>query len=125
VPMLTTGEDCAGNAHAMADGMDALSWRGVYMNVAIWASPVCLQFLHFPYLSIYSLHFGSLVRTNIQTQFSLPFEHFMLKEITVKSSMAYNDEDFKETVEAFNNGMFVLVISFFHYVCGLVKCRRE
>jgi len=35
----------------------------------------------------------------------------MLKEITVKSSMAYNDEDFKETVEAFNNGMFALSCS--------------
>jgi len=57
MPMLTTGEDCAGNAHAMADGMDALSWRGVYMNVAIWASPVCLQSLSFLYPSTYSSTF--------------------------------------------------------------------
>jgi len=28
----------------------------------------------------------------------------MLKEITVKASMSYDDEDFKETVEDFNRG---------------------
>jgi hypothetical protein len=29
----------------------------------------------------------------------------MLKEITIKASLAYNDEDFRETVEAFSKGM--------------------
>jgi len=28
----------------------------------------------------------------------------MLKELTIKASMAYNDEDFKETIEAFVEG---------------------
>jgi len=28
----------------------------------------------------------------------------MLKELTIKASMAYNDKDFKETVEAFVQG---------------------
>jgi 2-desacetyl-2-hydroxyethyl bacteriochlorophyllide A dehydrogenase len=32
--------DCAGNEHAMKDGMDALKWGGLYMNVAGWVTPV-------------------------------------------------------------------------------------
>lgn len=33
--------DCAGIEPAMRDGMDALRWKGVYMNVAGWVKPVC------------------------------------------------------------------------------------
>lgn len=28
----------------------------------------------------------------------------MMKEVTIKASVAYNDQDFKETVEAFCSG---------------------
>jgi hypothetical protein len=34
----------------------------------------------------------------------VPFGHYFLKEITMKSALAYNDQDFKETVEAFVAG---------------------
>jgi hypothetical protein len=34
----------------------------------------------------------------------VPLLHLMLKELTVKASMAYDDKDFKETVEAFIAG---------------------
>jgi threonine dehydrogenase-like Zn-dependent dehydrogenase len=32
--------DCAGNEFAMKDGMDALRWKGLYLNVAGWVRPV-------------------------------------------------------------------------------------
>ena len=35
----------------------------------------------------------------------MPFALFMFKEVTVKASMAYNDDDFSETVAAFCSGM--------------------
>lgn len=31
----------------------------------------------------------------------------MLKEINLKASMAYNDDDFRDTVEAFSNGQYL------------------
>jgi hypothetical protein len=34
----------------------------------------------------------------------VPQVHFLLKEITVKASMAYDDKHFKETVDAFIAG---------------------
>lgn len=67
--------DCAGNDFAMSDGMDSLKHNGMYMNVAGWVKP-----------------------------FIIPQGHFMLKEITIRSSFAYTEEDFRETVEAFSAG---------------------
>jgi hypothetical protein len=34
----------------------------------------------------------------------VPFGYYFLKEITMKSALTYNDQDFKETVEAFVAG---------------------
>ena len=36
----------------------------------------------------------------------VPVLWFMLKEITMKSSLSYTDEDFRETVDAFVAGKF-------------------
>lgn len=36
----------------------------------------------------------------------VPFFPFILKEITTKCSLAYNDKDFKETLDAFIAGKF-------------------
>ncbi|CZR51687.1 related to threonine dehydrogenase and related Zn-dependent dehydrogenases [Phialocephala subalpina] len=69
--------DCTGVAPALKDGMDAVRYGGLYMNVAGWITP-----------------------------FVVPFVHFMTKEMEIKSSMAYNDEDFRETVKAFSEGAF-------------------
>ncbi|KAF2734380.1 threonine dehydrogenase [Polyplosphaeria fusca] len=80
---LTGGEgvdvvfDCAGLPKALDAGMNAVKFKGIYMNVAGWEQPM-----------------------------SLPFQYFMLKELTVKASMAYDDRHFKETVDAFVAGKF-------------------
>ena len=37
---------------------------------------------------------------------TLPMETFMLKQITVRASMSYTDEDFRQTVEMFKAGTF-------------------
>ncbi|KAF1997283.1 threonine dehydrogenase [Amniculicola lignicola CBS 123094] len=80
---LTGGEgvdvvfDCAGVQRAMDAGMDALRFRGTYMNVAAW-----------------------------ETQMVAPWVPLMMKELTIKSSMAYNDRHFKETVDTFIAGRF-------------------
>ncbi|KAJ4377980.1 hypothetical protein N0V83_000810 [Neocucurbitaria cava] len=80
---LTGGEgvdvvfDCAGIPKGLEAGFDALRYKGTYMNVAAWTTPMVI-----------------------------PFLPSMLKEITVKYSLAYHDQDFKETVEAFVAGKF-------------------
>lgn len=38
-------------------------------------------------------------------KFVVPFGQFMTKEMEIKSSMAYNDEDFRDTVKAFSEGI--------------------
>jgi hypothetical protein len=51
---------------------------------------------------MYALHlFGS---SSLQLQMTVPFIPFMLKEITLKCSLAYNDDEFKDTVDAFIAG---------------------
>lgn len=67
--------DCAGIQKGMDAGMDALRYKGIYMNVALWSAPL-----------------------------NVPFFPFIAKEITVKCSLAYNDENFKDTVDAFIAG---------------------
>jgi len=37
-------------------------------------------------------------------QMAVPLQYAMLKELTIKYSMAYNDKHFKETVDAFVAG---------------------
>jgi threonine dehydrogenase-like Zn-dependent dehydrogenase len=39
-------------------------------------------------------------------QFVVPLMRWMLKEITLRSSLSYTDEDFRETVEVFSIGGF-------------------
>ncbi|CAO2647659.1 Nn.00g085810.m01.CDS01 [Neocucurbitaria sp. VM-36] len=69
--------DCAGVQKGMDAGFEALRYRGTYMNVAAWTTPMVV-----------------------------PFYPFILKEITTKCSLAYDDDDFKETVDAFVAGKF-------------------
>jgi 2-desacetyl-2-hydroxyethyl bacteriochlorophyllide A dehydrogenase len=69
--------DCAGILPALEAGMDALCFNGIYVNVAGWESPM-----------------------------TLPMGGFMLKQLTVRSSMSYTDEDFRQTVELFKAGRF-------------------
>ena len=85
--------DCAGSPPGMKDGMDALRHAGTYINVAGWESPVRTCRPNCRVTSIDKLG-----------QFVMPFGHFMLKEITVKASMAYTDRDFHEVVDAFVQG---------------------
>jgi hypothetical protein len=42
-----------------------------------------------------------------ELQMTVPFVPFMVKEITLKCSMAYNDEEFRDTVDAFIAGKSV------------------
>ncbi|KAL2833286.1 GroES-like protein [Aspergillus cavernicola] len=69
--------DCAGTQAGMGAGCASLGFRGVYMNLALPKTPI-----------------------------TIPLGPFMRKEITYKSSMAYDQGDFKETVEAFVAGRF-------------------
>ncbi|KAF2463060.1 threonine dehydrogenase [Lindgomyces ingoldianus] len=69
--------DCAGIQKGMDAGMDALRYKGTYMNVAGWETPMIV-----------------------------PLMLLMLKELTIKASMAYDDKHFKETVDAFVAGKF-------------------
>lgn len=69
--------DCAGITPGMRDGMDALRRRGTYVNVAGW-----------------------------ETAFELPMQFFMMKELTVKTSMAYDDKAFSATVKDYVAGKF-------------------
>lgn len=70
--------DCAGVQRGIDVGFDALRFRGLYMNVAAWS-----------------------------TQMVVPFFLFITKEITSKCSLAYDDKDFKDTVDAFVAGKFI------------------
>ncbi|KAH7381406.1 chaperonin 10-like protein [Phaeosphaeria sp. MPI-PUGE-AT-0046c] len=80
---LTNGEgvdvafDCAGVQKGFDAGMDALRYKGLYMNVASWGTPMVI-----------------------------PFIHYIMKEITTKCALAYTDQDFKETVNTFLAGKF-------------------
>ncbi|KAF2679791.1 threonine dehydrogenase [Lentithecium fluviatile CBS 122367] len=80
---LTNGEgvdvvfDCAGIQRALDAGFDAVRFKGVYMNVAAW-----------------------------EGQMVIPSGLLLLKELTLKASMAYNDKAFKDTVDAFVAGKF-------------------
>ncbi|KAF2825453.1 GroES-like protein [Ophiobolus disseminans] len=69
--------DCAGVQKGFDAGMDALRYRGLYMNVAAWGTPMVV-----------------------------PFVSYILKEITMKCALAYDDNDFRETVDAFVAGKF-------------------
>lgn len=69
--------DCAGIQAGLDDGMGALRFQGVYVNVAGWEKPM-----------------------------TIPLRSLMFKEASVRGSMAYDDRDFKETVEAFADGKF-------------------
>ncbi|OCK77958.1 threonine dehydrogenase [Lepidopterella palustris CBS 459.81] len=80
---LTGGEgvdfvfDCAGIPSGFENGMDALRYRGTYVNIAGYEKPM-----------------------------TIPLRYFMFKEVTLMGSLAYDDQDFKETVEAFIQGKF-------------------
>ncbi|KAF2221165.1 L-iditol 2-dehydrogenase, partial [Elsinoe ampelina] len=70
--------DAAGVERGLKDGVEALRYGGTYVNVAGWETP-----------------------------FAIPWFPFMLKDMKVQGSMAYNDEDFAETVKAYAEGKFV------------------
>ncbi|KIX05624.1 chlorophyll synthesis pathway protein BchC [Rhinocladiella mackenziei CBS 650.93] len=69
--------DCAGIQSGMEDGMKALGLSGVYMNLAGWS-----------------------------TMWKPPQEAIVAKEVSLKGSMSYKENDFAEVVEAFVNGKF-------------------
>ena len=69
--------DCAGIAPGMQAGFAALRSRGTYVNVAGWAS-----------------------------DFVIPMGDFLIREITIKPSMAYSPEDFGGVVRDFVDGKF-------------------
>ncbi|KAF2117372.1 threonine dehydrogenase [Lophiotrema nucula] len=69
--------DCAGIQKGLDAGMDALRYKGIYTNIAGWEAPMVV-----------------------------PLMRLMLKELTLKASMAYDDIDFRETVDAFVAGRF-------------------
>lgn len=69
--------DCAGIQPGAEDGMNAIARCGTYINIAGWGGP-----------------------------FTIPLRNFMFKEVIMKGSMSYTEHDFKQTVEAFNNGTF-------------------
>ncbi|KAL2829602.1 chaperonin 10-like protein [Aspergillus pseudoustus] len=69
--------DCAGSQPGFQAGCEGLRFRGVYVNLAVPKTPI-----------------------------TVPLGPFMQKEITYKSSLAYDQEDFRETVDAFLKGRF-------------------
>lgn len=101
--------DCAGNVFAMNDGMDALRWKGVYMNVAGWVKPVS---------------FASImeIRPTNSPWFVIPQDAFMFKELTIKCSLSYTDEDFRETVSAFSAGMDCILILLYSTLLSFFRC---
>ncbi|KAL3480016.1 chaperonin 10-like protein [Aspergillus californicus] len=69
--------DCAGSQPGLVAGCDSLRFRGSYINLAVPKSPI-----------------------------NLPLMPFMRKEIAYKCSLAYDQGDFRETVDAFVAGRF-------------------
>ncbi|KPI35948.1 putative diacetyl [(R)-acetoin forming] 2 [Cyphellophora attinorum] len=70
--------DCAGAMQAMNAAFQALRIRGTYVNVAVaWSSPPVI-----------------------------PLIPFMLKEITIKAALTYEDEDFAAVVADFCAGRY-------------------
>ena len=67
--------DCAGVGPGMRDGMDALKRKGTYVNVAGW-----------------------------ETNFVIPMEYFMVKELSIRCTLAYDEKDFAEVVRDFVAG---------------------
>ena len=67
--------DCAGIRRGMEAGMDALRPKGVYVNVAGW-----------------------------EGEFVVPMGLFMAKELELKTTLAYDDKDFADTVRDFIAG---------------------
>lgn len=84
--------DCAGIMPGLKDGMDALRRGGTYVNVAGWETEVSRAY-----------RWTASMLTVFQC--IVPMQHFMLKEIIFRASMAYTEKDFKETVEAWIAGM--------------------
>lgn len=69
--------DCAGITPGMRDGFSALRPKGTFVNVAGWETP-----------------------------FEIPFGDFMMKELTLKATIAYDEKDFGDTVRDFVEGKF-------------------
>ncbi|KAL4734371.1 chaperonin 10-like protein [Aspergillus similis] len=69
--------DCAGAQAGFDAGCQSLRFRGVYVNLAVPKGPM-----------------------------TLPLTPFMWKEIMYKCSLAYNQDDFKDVVNAFVAGRF-------------------
>ncbi|KAL4957895.1 chaperonin 10-like protein [Aspergillus filifer] len=69
--------DCAGAQGGFDAGCASLRFRGVYVNLALPKTPI-----------------------------TIPIMPFLWKEIMYKCSLAYNEVDFRETVDAFVSGRF-------------------
>ncbi|KAL2816114.1 chaperonin 10-like protein [Aspergillus granulosus] len=70
--------DCAGSQAGFQTGCESLRFRGVYINVAVPKTPL-----------------------------TIPLGPFMKQEIMYKSSLAYDQGDFREMVDAFMKGRFI------------------
>ena len=79
--------DCAGITPGMRDGMDALRPKGTFVNVAGW-----------------------------EKDFVLPMEFFMVKELALRTTLAYDEKDFGDVVHDFVAGMDV------HISHGCISC---
>jgi len=67
--------DCAGVQKGLDAALDALAHNGTWVNVSIWETPM-----------------------------TPPFWPFMMKELTLRTSFCYNDEDFREVMELIAQG---------------------
>lgn len=82
--------DCAGVLPGLHSGMHALKVKGTYVNVAGWETPVGLSLI--------------LAKPADTFEFDVPLGQAMIKEITLKFTLAYNDDDFREVVSNFAKG---------------------
>ncbi|KAK5162757.1 uncharacterized protein LTR77_011188 [Saxophila tyrrhenica] len=86
--------DCAGIEPGMKDGFDALRPKGTYVNVAGWEGPFTVSLL---------------IRSSCKPankDDKIPMQFFMMKEIDIRTSLAYDDADFAAVVKDFVAGKF-------------------
>lgn len=100
--------DCAGIPAGLANGMDAVKKKGMYVNVAGWETPVCSG----------PRPVDSFAKCS---QLVIPFLPFMMKEIDFRGSLAYDDNDFKDVVRDFIAGEYGIYIG----ICRSTEQGRQ
>ena len=84
--------DCAGVQQGLEAALEVLGCNGVWVNVSIWGGPMIP-----------------------------PFGPFLMKEITLRTSMVYSCEDFREVMECINQGE--LLYPGFHMMLTILTGR--